>query len=214
MESRLHTLVERIKELEQELAREIQKKEDEYYYKVFGKRVKFEEWIRHEQKALVQKIIPFVRESSWPVILSAPVIWSVLPAALLFDLMMTLFQAVCFPIYGIPRVKRGDHIILDRSALPYLNVIEKINCQYCAYVNGLIAYTQEIAGRTEQFWCPIKHARKMTTIHRHYVKFLEFGDGPGYREKIETVRRDFSDLAGKEERDQDRGGPVAGASGR
>ncbi len=194
MESRLHILVARMKELEKEIALEIQKKEDEYYYKVFGKKVTFEEWIHHEQKALVAKIIPFIRSSTWPVILSAPIIWSVLPAALLFDLMMTLFQAICFPIYGIPKVKREGFIIFDRHALLYLNIIEKVNCQYCAYVNGLIAYTQEIAGRTEQYWCPIRHARKMTTLHHRYVKFLDFGDGAGYRENIETVRRDFADI--------------------
>ncbi len=194
MESRLHVLVERIKELEKELAQEIQKKEEEYSYKIFGKKVAFEEWIKHEQKALVQKIIPFIRSSTWPVILTAPVIWAVLPAALLFDLMVTAYQAVCFPAYGIPKVKRDDYIIFDRHSLPYLNVIEKVNCEYCAYANGLIAYAQEVAGRTEQYWCPVKHARKMTTLHRRYIKFLEFGDGNGYREKIEQVRREFNDL--------------------
>jgi hypothetical protein len=199
MESRLHQLVARIKELEKELAREIQKKEEEYYYKIFGKKVTFEEWIKHEQKALVQKIIPYIRESSWPVILSAPVIWAVLPAALLFDLMLTIYQAICFPIYGIPRVKRVDHFLFDRRVLPYLNIIEKLNCEYCAYVNGLIAYAQEIVGRTEQYWCPIKHARKMTTLHRRYISFLEYGDGEGYRKRLEAVRRDFTDLRGEQD---------------
>jgi hypothetical protein len=192
MENRLHTLIAKMKELEKELAEEIQKKEEEYYYKIFGKRVTFEEWIKHEQKALVQKIIPYIRSSTWPVLLTAPVIWAVLPAVLLLDLMFAIYQAVCFPVYGIPKVKRSDYMAFDRRALPYLNIIEKINCQYCAYANGVIAYAQEIAGRTEQYWCPIKHARKLTTLHSRYIKFLEFGDGSGYREKFETVRRDFT----------------------
>ncbi len=194
MENRLQELVEKIKVLEKELSREIQKKEEEYYYKIFGKKVTFEEWIKHEQKALVQKIIPYLRDSSWPVVVSAPVVWAVLPAALLFDLLFSVYHAICFPIYGIPKVKRGDYFLFDRRVLPYLNIIEKVNCLYCAYVNGLIAYTQEIAGRTEQYWCPIKYARKMTTLHSRYVRFLEFGDGAGYREKFEAVRRDFADV--------------------
>ena len=41
-------------------------------------------------------------------------------------------------------------MVIDRYALSYLNVIEKLNCVYCEYVNGLIAYVQEIAARTEQ----------------------------------------------------------------
>jgi hypothetical protein len=194
MENRLKSLVDRIKELEKELSAEIQKKEEEYAYRIFGKKVKFEEWMKHEQKALVKKIIPFIREATWPVILSAPVIWAVLPAALLLDLALAVFQAVCFPIYGIPRVRRGDYIMLDRRALAYLNLIEKANCLYCGYFNGLIAFAQEIGGRTEQYWCPIKHARKLTTLHSRYARFLEFGDGEGYRDGIETVRRDFDDI--------------------
>jgi hypothetical protein len=194
MENRLQVLVDKIKELEKELNREIQKKEEEYYYKIFGKKVTFEEWIKHEQKVLVKKIVPFIRESTWPVILTAPIIWAVLPAALLLDFALTVYQAVCFPIYGIPRVQRSDYIVLDRHSLPYLNIIEKVNCMYCSYFNGLAAYAQEIGGRSEQYWCPIKHARKLTTLHNRYAKFLEFGDGSGYRAQIETVRRDFEDL--------------------
>jgi len=194
MESRLHMLIAQIKELEQELVQEIQKKEEEYHYKIFGKKVTFEEWIKHEQKTLVMKIIPYIREAAFLNILTAPIIWAVLPAALFLDLMVTLYQAVCFPVYGIPEVQRSDYIVLDRHSLPYLNIIEKINCEYCAYFNGLVAYAQEIAGRTEQYWCPIKHARKITTLHRRYIKFLEYGNGPAYRENIEKIRRDFSDL--------------------
>jgi hypothetical protein len=84
--------------------------------------------------------------------------------------------------------------VIDRYALNYLNAMEKLNCVYCGYVNGLIAYVQEIAARTEQYWCPIKHARKIGSIHSRYNKFFEYGDGNEYRKKIETIRRDFEDL--------------------
>ncbi len=125
MESRLHVLVEKMKALEKELAREIQRKEAEYHYRVLGKKVAFEEWIGEEQKALVRRIIPFIRSSTWPVILSAPVIWAVFPAALFFDVMVTVYHAVCFPIYGIPKVKRSEYIIFDRHNLPYLTSLKK-----------------------------------------------------------------------------------------
>ena len=154
MGNRLRVLVEKIKELEKEPSQEIQRKEEEYYYKIFGKKVTFEEWIQHEQKTLVKKIIPFIRESTWPVILTTPVIWAVLPAALVLDLALTLYQTICFPIYGISRVRGGDYIVLDRHALPYLNIIEKVNCEYCGYFNGLMAYAQEIGGRSEQYCAP------------------------------------------------------------
>jgi hypothetical protein len=110
------------------------------------------------------------------------------------DATISLYQAICFPIYGIPTVKRGDYIVFDRQYLHYLNLIEKINCAYCSYVNGLFAYLQEIAGRTEQFWCPIKHAKHIKTLHSRYQKFAGYGDAKTYRSNVEEIRRDFKDL--------------------
>jgi hypothetical protein len=49
----------------------------------------------------------------------------------------------------------GANISFDRRKLAYLNAIEKLNCDYA---NGILTYAREIASRTEQFWCPIKHA--------------------------------------------------------
>ncbi len=78
--------------------------------------------------------------------------------------------------------------------LNYLNIVEKINRAYCSYVNGMIAYAQEIAARTEQFWCPIKHARHIKNLHSRYQKFFSYGDAESYRAQIEVTRRDFKDL--------------------
>ncbi|MBT5764073.1 MAG: hypothetical protein HOI59_09435, partial [Nitrospina sp.] len=78
--------------------------------------------------------------------------------------------------------------------LSYLNGLEKMNCVYCGYFNGLIGYVQEIAARTEQYWCPIKHARKIRFVHGRYSKFFSYGDGESYRKNIESVRREFDDL--------------------
>jgi hypothetical protein len=74
---------------------------------------------------------------------------------------------------------------MDRHSLSYLNPIEKVNCVYCGYFKGLIAYVQEIAARTEQFWCSIKHARKLAGFHKRYHKFFDYGDHQAYRQKLE-----------------------------
>jgi len=84
------------------------------------------------------------------VILSVPLIYAcVLPFAVL-DLFVIIYQEVCFPIYGIPKVRRRDYLVFDRGRLAYLNAIEKVGCVYCSYANGLLAYVAEIAARTEQ----------------------------------------------------------------
>ncbi len=191
---RLQELLEEISKLENELAAELQKKEEEFYYKIKGKKVYFEQATRQYHKSLVTGLRTYLRNAELPNILSAPVIWFCLFPALLLDLTVTIYHLICFPIYGIPKVRRGDYLAIDRHALSYLNALEKLNCVYCGYFNGLIAYVQEIAARTEQYWCPIKHAHRIRTLHSRYGKFLEYGDAAAYRRAVEKIRRDFEDL--------------------
>lgn len=194
MANQIESLMERIKGLENELIQELQKKEQEFYYEVIRKKVRFEREARKQHRALAQKIRHYLRQSDVLTILTAPVIWFCLVPGIFLDLAISVYQAICFPVYGIPKVRRSDYIVLDRQYLSYLNGIEKFNCLYCGYFNGLLAYVREVVARTEQYWCPIKHARKLKTVHNRYKNFLDYGDAKGYREKIETVRRDFKDL--------------------
>ena len=117
-----------------------------------------------------------------------------MPPVVFLDVMVSLYQAICFRVYGIPRVKRSDYLVFAHQFLAYLNLVEKINCMYCSYANGSIAYVQEIAARTEQYWCPIKHARLMLTMHSRYRRFFDYGDATTYRQNAEQVRSDFLDL--------------------
>lgn len=190
----LEEIIGDIRELEQELLQELQKKQDEYFYIIKGKRIEFEEETRRYHKTLAKTLGRYFAEAQLLHILTAPVIYMCILPALLMDLMVTIYQAICFRVYGIPRVDRGDYIVVDRHSLQYLNPVEKLNCLYCSYFNGLIAYVQEIAARTEQYWCPIKHARKLGSIHSRYHKFLEYGDSADYPGRLETIRRDFRDL--------------------
>ncbi|MDL1981735.1 MAG: hypothetical protein LWX02_09760, partial [Deltaproteobacteria bacterium] len=160
MENKLQLLMEKIKKLEKELAEEIQKQEEIFFYKIRGRKVFFEKNVKKKHKAIVKTVSRYLSDAGLLNILTAPVIWSCIFPALFMDLVVTFYQAMCFRVYGIPRVKRNKYIVIDRHSLSYLNGIEKLNCAYCGYVNGLIAYVQEVAARTEQYWCPIKHARR------------------------------------------------------
>ena len=194
MENKLQVLIKKIKKLEKELALEIQRQEEVFFYKIRGEKVLFEKNVKKKHKAIVKGISHYLFDAKLLNILTVPVIWFCLVPAVFMDLVVTLYQALCFRVYGIPRVKRNKYIVIDRHSLGYLNGIEKLNCAYCGYVNGLIAYVQEVAARTEQYWCPIKHARRTALIHSRYGKFFEYGDGDGYRNKIDEVRRAFDDI--------------------
>jgi hypothetical protein len=82
-------------------------------------------------------------------------------------------------------------MVFDRGDLPYLNAMEKFNCFYCSYANGLAGYFREVAARTEQYWCPIKHARRIRNAHQRYPRFFEYGDAESYRKGLERLRRQF-----------------------
>jgi hypothetical protein len=139
----------------------------------------------------------YLRSSRWTVVLTAPVIYSGWLAFLCLDFFMSLYQAVCFPVYGIPKVKRADFLVFDRSTLPYLNLIEKFNCFYCSYGNGVLAYAREIAARTEQYWCPIKHARRVRGSHSHYPRFFEHGDAEAFRSGLARLRTQAAEQSDK-----------------
>jgi len=76
----------------------------------------------------------------------------------------------------------------EESYGDYLNAIEKVNCVYCGYANGVLAYVREIAGRTEQYWCPIRHAKPVREAHAHYLEFVDFGDAEGYHRRLPMLR--------------------------
>jgi hypothetical protein len=138
-----------------------------------------------------------LRSTPWLVILSSPLIYVCALPFLLLDAAVALYQLVCFPIYGIPKVPRKDYLIFDRGKLAYLNTIEKVGCIYCSYANGLLAMITEIAARTEQHFCPIKHAQTLANAHSRYAKFLPYGDARAYREQSGAVARAYSDLAAR-----------------
>jgi 5-methylcytosine-specific restriction endonuclease McrA len=194
MNNRLEELLERFKHLEDELLVEIKRKEKKFQYEIRDQKVHFQAAVSRHHHTLAKKLEHYLRDAKLTSFLTTPAILSCIIPVTLMDFWATAYQFICFPAYGIPKVRRRDYIILDRHKLRYLNSIERLNCAYCGYVNGAIAYVQEIAGRTEQHWCPIKHAVRLKTMHSRYSRFLDYGDAEAYRQRIEKIRRDFEDL--------------------
>lgn len=120
--------------------------------------------------------------------LTSPVIYSLIIPFVMLDAWVWLYQAVCFRAWGLAPVRRRGYFAIDRHRLAYLNGVEKANCLYCSYVNGLVAYVREVAGRTEQYWCPIKHGRRVRHPHSRYRQFAAYGDAPGYRRSLPSLR--------------------------
>ena len=188
MASKISELLEQIGALENDLATEIARRRAELRYSLQAGRVVFEEEIRRRHRELRTGLLHYIRGARLMVVVTAPVIYGLIVPLLVLDTAVTIYQAVCFPVYGIAKVRRRDHLVFDRHYLGYLNALEKLNCAYCSYANGLISYVHEIAARTEQYWCPIKHAKRLAGIHGHYRHFTDYGDAEAYRRELPELR--------------------------
>jgi hypothetical protein len=182
-------LLTRIRDLQDDLETEFARRRKQFRYSLQNGRVEFEAEIRKQHRALRVRLSTFLRRTRPMVVLTAPVIYSLIVPFVLLDLFVTLYQRICFPVYGIERVRRADFIRVDRHHLAYLNALQKLNCVYCGYCNGLIGYVQEIAGRTEAYWCPIKHAARVGAHHAYYAQFVDFGDAQGFEAGLQASRK-------------------------
>ena len=184
-------LLNQMKVIEKELNEIIHQQEIQFNYQLKGKKVEFESSIKEAHKKLKIGLIHWF--SKRPInLLTGPIIYSMIVPMLILDVCISFYQLTCFPIYEIKLVKRRDYISFDRHHLHYLNWIEKFHCTYCAYGAGLLAYITEIVARTEQYFCPIKHARKVMGTHSRYIKFLDYGDAKNYQENLESYRKQLS----------------------
>jgi len=195
MNKKISEIAARITELEQQLERalteELEETRREVLYVIERGRVAFTAEARALHQTVRQGAWAFLWEAPVKTLLVAPLMYSVLIPLILLDLWMSLYQAVCFPVYGIGKVVRARYVLLDRGQLRYLNWIERLNCNYCGYANGVVAYSREIAARTEQYFCPIKHAQRYAGMHSRYRDFLEFGDAEAYKKELPKLRKDL-----------------------
>lgn len=189
MNDRIQQILNQITALEDDLRTALNEQQSTIFFQVKGKRVEFEQSIKEAHKRLKTNFFRWLVTNRPQNLITGPIIYSMIIPLLITDFFVTIYQWTCFPVYGIKKVRRGDYIVYDRQQLNYLNFIEKFHCTYCAYGNGMIAYVSEIIARTEQYFCPIKHARKILGTHGRYERFLEYGDAKDYAARVEEYRR-------------------------
>jgi len=182
-------LLEEIRVLKDKLKLRFRVEQENLHCNIDGNRIDFEQHIKETHRQQKIGLFLWFRTSKFFNVISAPIIYSmILPIALL-DLFLSIYQALCFRLYGIKRVKRSDYMIIDRQHLIYLNIVERFNCVYCGYANGVLSFAREILARSEQYWCPIKHAEKLIDPHDRYVDFISFGESENYHANLAEYRQ-------------------------
>lgn len=192
MNEKIRHILGQITALEDELRESLHEQEHTLFYQIKGKRVEFERAIKDAHIQLRMGVFRWflsVRPQNY---LTAPFIYGMIVPLVMLDLGVTIYQTTCFPIYGIAKARRSDYIVFDHLHLAYLNIFDKAHCLYCSYANGLIAYSLEITARTEQYFCPIKHAHKILGSHSRYARFLDYGEANDFQAKRETLRADLA----------------------
>lgn len=192
MDTEIDAVMGNIRALERDLEQIFAKRRAGLRYGLEHGRIRFEEEVARRHRALKRNLARYVLNAKPLVLLTAPVIYSAIIPIVLIDLWVSLYQAVCFRAYGIPQVKRSRYIIMDRAGLPYLNALEKLNCAYCSYANGVFAFIREVGSRTEMYWCPIKHAKRVLGAHPRYAAFTEYGDGEVYQAQLQGLRQSLA----------------------
>ncbi|MEJ1297051.1 MAG: hypothetical protein RNU03_14550 [Candidatus Sedimenticola sp. (ex Thyasira tokunagai)] len=185
-------LIEQIQLLEEELEQRLDGLRQQFHYSFKGRRVRFENEVRRLHWEYRIGVLKYLRRARPMNVITAPVIYSMVVPIAIFDVAVTLYQHICFRAYGVPRVLRRDHMAIDRHQLAYLNAIEKVNCIYCGYGNGVISYSREILSRTEQYWCPIKHARRVHGHHSRYGEFFDYGDPEAFQQGRQEKRKELT----------------------
>jgi hypothetical protein len=107
-------------------------------------------------------------------LLSAPFIYSMIIPIVILDFFLEIYHQTSFRIYRMPIIQRSDYIFLNRGKLSKLTILQKLNCLYCGYVNGLLAYGVKIAGESEKYWCSIRHIdEKSIETQPHHKEFID-----------------------------------------
>ncbi|MDH3831735.1 MAG: hypothetical protein OEU78_02970 [Gammaproteobacteria bacterium] len=181
-------LLQDMRGIQEQLEQFFEETREKFRYTLEDGRVRVSTEVRQLQRRYRVSSFRYLLDADWRSVVTAPVIYSMIVPLVIIDISFTLYQHICFRAYGVPRVSRRNYLVNDRHLLVYLNTIEKINCTYCGYGNGVLAYTREIISRTEQYWCPIRHAHRVIDSHRRYPQFFAYGDAKSYQQGLKEKR--------------------------
>jgi hypothetical protein len=120
MSASVDRIVGRLRDAEEDLKRDVDEQQRRWQYRIHRGRVWFDKELGEAHRRLRQTIPAYIREGSAFNLLTAPVIYSLIIPLALLDVWTTAYQWVCFPIYGVARVRRRAYFVIDRRHLAYL----------------------------------------------------------------------------------------------
>jgi hypothetical protein len=184
IDSKIKKYLDKIDLLHESLQKEYERLGKKYGFSITKRRIIFIQKFNERNRNFRIPVWKYVIPKNIRHFLSIPFIYIMIIPAVILDIFIIFYNNIALPLYRIPKVKRKDHFIYDRQFLAYLNIVQKINCIYCSYVNGLFSYATEIGARTERYWCPIKAAHKPISYHSWYKDFADYGSPEQWDQKF------------------------------
>ncbi len=188
MQSKINTLLQELEQKRKEIKLAYKKLEKKYDFQIIGKRIHFSKEASRRWKLFKRPLQKIFTNPNRRHVLSIPFIYSIAIPIAILDGFLWIYQQTAFRLYKIPLVKRRKYFVFDRKELSYLNTLEKFNCLYCSYANGVFAYVREVWGRTEKYRCPIKHAKRHGAGHQREKYFADYGDAEEFRNVYNNTR--------------------------
>lgn len=188
MRNKIEKLLQEIREKREELWAEYEKLKEKYGYVIEKWKIRFSEEMKKRNRFYKKSVWDSIFSARVREVLSMPFIYMMIVPAIILDIFLFVYQNTALRLYKVPLVKRSEYIIFERRHLDYLNWIQKINCLYCSYVNGLFSYAVEVAGRTEKYWCPIKYASRKKWWHDWEEYFADYGDPEKFKEVFTSLK--------------------------
>src|SRR5450631_1694977 len=110
MTSQLAVLMEKMRSVEAEIETELARRQEELRFRFENNRIVFEDEMLRVHRAIKTRVLRYLSQANPLVMLTAPVIYSLLIPIALLDILVIIYQATCFPVYKIPQVRRRDYL--------------------------------------------------------------------------------------------------------
>lgn len=192
MKEKINDILNDIKSKKESIKKDYEKLfenfKEKYWFNIIWNKIIWPKEKIKELKKYKKSILDSIFSARVREILSIPFIYVMIIPAIFLDLLLFIYQNTALRLYKIPLVKRRDYIVFDRQRLPYLNLIQKIDCMYCSYFNWVMQFAVEVAWRTEKYWCPIKHAKRKYGEHNWEIYFAPYGDVENFKQTFHSLQ--------------------------
>jgi len=103
--SAIQDLIDQFNQIKKNLEMDVESKRKQFDYQFNKKRIIFEKVLLKAHKKLKTGSLRYLFNANLLTIITAPLIYMLIVPLLLLDLFVSLYQAICFPIYKVKKLK-------------------------------------------------------------------------------------------------------------